>query len=251
MDPYAGWAEVYDVWTATTDDVGFYVEEAVAAGGQVVELGVGNGRVAIPVAQAGVEVIGIDASPSMLAIGRKRAAEAGVAHLTSWVEEDMRTFTLERPVRLVMIPARSFLHMMTTEDQLATLTRVREALVPGGRLIVNIFLPRPDVMTVLEGRRTHKGSWTDDHGRRCELDEILTHDWTAQLVRIRGIVRVFEEERHVETRELETDLRWIGRYEMEQLLARSGFATEALYGWFDRRPLDPTSTEMIWVARKP
>lgn len=250
-DPYAGWADVYDVWTGEVDDVAFFIEEAQPSGGPVVELGVGTGRVAIPVAQAGVDVIGVDNSASMVAIGRKRAAEAGVTDLITWAEGDMRTFSLERRAPLVISPARGFLHMLTTEDQLATLSRVREALQPGGRLVLNAFVPRPEVMTALDGVRTHKGSWTDDAGRRNELDEVLTYDPVAQTVAIKGIVETFEGERHVSTRELATRIRWIGRYEMQHLLERAGFEIEACFGWFDRRPLDATSTEMIWIARKP
>jgi ubiquinone/menaquinone biosynthesis C-methylase UbiE len=250
MDPYEGWADVYDVWTSTTDDVGFYTELAREAGGPVVELGVGNGRVAIPVALADVEVIGVDVSVSMLSIGRKRAAEAGVAHLITWISDDMRTFALDEPVQLVMFPARGFLHLLTAQDQLAALARAREALAPGGRVVLDAFLPRPEIMAAREGIRTHKGSWASDDGRRCELDEILTYDAATQRVYMRGIVDELEGDRVVKTRELQTELRWIGRYEMEHLLARAGFVVEALYGWFDRRPLHERSTEMIWIARR-
>src|SRR5919201_4619435 len=80
--PYDAIARLYDPWSrAVTEDVSFYVEEAVAAGGPVVELGVGTGRIAVPTAAAGVPVIGVDSSPGMLEVCRERAELAGVTQL--------------------------------------------------------------------------------------------------------------------------------------------------------------------------
>lgn len=250
-DPYEGWADVYDVWTTAMDDVPMYTDFARAAGSPVVELGAGSGRVTVPIAQADIDVIAIDASPTMIVAGRRRAAYCLVSDKITWVEGDMRSFKLDEPVRLVIIPARAFLHLMTTEDQLNALDCIREALVPGGRLVMNFFVPRPEVMVERDGKRLRRGTVVGLDGRSHELDEVVTYDATTQRVLVRGIVQVHEGERHVETRELQTELRWIGRYEMEHLFTRTGFEVQALYGWFDRRPFDERSTEMIWVARKP
>src|SRR5262247_2242428 len=79
MTLYDPIARIYDPWSrSVTEDIGFYVEHAVASGGPVVELAVGTGRIAVPIAEAGIEVIGIDASPGMLAVARETAAAAGV-----------------------------------------------------------------------------------------------------------------------------------------------------------------------------
>src|SRR6184192_697138 len=90
-------ARRYDEWSAAmTEDVAFYVELAREADGPIVELAVGNGRVAIPVARAtGRGVIGIDSSPAMLEQARARAAEAGVE--LELHEGDMRDLSLEEP----------------------------------------------------------------------------------------------------------------------------------------------------------
>lgn len=251
-DPYLGFVGFYDLWSAPmTEDVDFYVRQSTAVPGPVVELGVGTGRVAIPVARAGQRVIGVDASPSMLAEGRRRAEAAGVAGRITFVEGDMRSFVADPPVSLVTIPFRSFLHLLTADDQLGALASIRDSLAPGGRLVMNVFLPDPVFMAQQDGRREFRGEFTDERGRRCELWSVPTYEKATQRIRIRAIVEAFEGERVTDTTESALEIRMVYRYEMEHLLARAGFEVEALYGGFDDRPIDEDSDEMIWVARRP
>src|SRR6266568_9344636 len=107
----------YDEWSAhMTEDVPFYVELAREADGTLVELAVGNGRVAIPVAQAtGRRVIGIDSSPAMLAQARERAADADV--VLDLREEDIREVEIEEPAAMIYCPGRSLLHLPTWADR--------------------------------------------------------------------------------------------------------------------------------------
>ena len=122
-------------------DVAFYValaRQAAEQGHAVLELGCGTGRVTIPIAQAGVEAVGIDNARAMLDVARRKAAAAGVA--VRWVTADMAAFQLDQRFGLVIIPFRSFLHLLTEADQLACLRRVYEHLLPGGRFALNFFL---------------------------------------------------------------------------------------------------------------
>src|ERR671935_812133 len=127
-----GFARRYDEWSAhMTEDVAFYVELAREADGPLVELAIGNGRVAIPVARAtGRSVIGIDTSPAMLEQARARAAEAGVE--LDLREGDMRDFALDEPAALIYCPARALLHLPTWIDRRRTFERVAVALEAGG-----------------------------------------------------------------------------------------------------------------------
>src|SRR6187200_928062 len=130
---YEGWADRYAEWTVDgTDDVPFYVALAREAdGGLLVELAVGNGRVAIPVAQAtGRTVIGVDSSPAMLAKARAGAAAAGVS--LDLREGDMRDLAVDEPAALVYCPYRALLHLPTWADRRRTFERVHAALRPGG-----------------------------------------------------------------------------------------------------------------------
>src|SRR6266542_2695667 len=129
------WSEAlavrYEDWSAQmTEDVPFYVELAREADGPLVELAVGTGRVAIPVAQAtGRRVVGIDSSPAMLDQARARAAEARVE--LDLRENDMREFALEQPAALIYCPFRALLHLPSWADRRRTFERVAASLRPG------------------------------------------------------------------------------------------------------------------------
>jgi ubiquinone/menaquinone biosynthesis C-methylase UbiE len=129
MSNYDPFAADYDIWADhMTADIAWYVELARRAEEPVVELAVGSGRVAIPIArETGKRVIGIDRSPAMLEL------RSG----------DMRDFVLEEPVELLICPFRSLLHLPTWEDKRRVFVRVAAALEPGGRFAWNAFVFSP------------------------------------------------------------------------------------------------------------
>jgi SAM-dependent methyltransferase len=141
----------YDEWAAEmTEDVGFYVALAREADGPLVELAIGNGRVAIPVARAtGRTVIGVDTSPGMLEQARERAAEAGVE--LELREGNMRELTLGEPAALIYCPFRALLHLPTWADRRRTFERVAASLRPGGRFAWNAFAFDHQIATRLDG----------------------------------------------------------------------------------------------------
>jgi SAM-dependent methyltransferase len=126
-------ARHYDRWSAhMTADIPFYVGLAQAADGPIVEIAVGNGRVAIPVAQAtGRSVIGVDSSPSMIDQARIAADEAGVT--LDLRQGDMRDLTLDEAAGLVYCPFGTLMHLPTWADRRRTFERVAASLRPGGR----------------------------------------------------------------------------------------------------------------------
>src|SRR6266568_4408377 len=136
---YEAWADRYAEWSAgVTADVPFYVALAREADGLLVELAVGNGRVAIPVAHApGRPVVGIDSSPAMLEQARARAADAGVE--LDLREGDMRELRLDEPAALIYCPFRALLHLPTWADRRVTFERVAASLLPEGRFAWNAF----------------------------------------------------------------------------------------------------------------
>ena len=215
--PYNPIARLYDAWSASvTEDVEFYVEEAVAAVGPIVELAVGTGRIAVPVAKAGIQVIGVDASAGMLDVAREYAAAEGVE--LDLRLGDMRDPPVSERVRLVLIPFRSLLHMTTEADRLRALQAARELLVPGGRLVFDVFAPsREDV--------------EDTHGRWLEREPGIFEraDWDEGERTLTLSVRRGEEAATMR-------LAWLSPPEWRLLLDRAGFELEAQWGWFDRRP---------------
>jgi SAM-dependent methyltransferase len=139
-------AEAYDADMGaaadTMNDVPFYLDlarQAAAAGHAVLELGCGTGRVTLAIAREGIDIVGLDNAPPMLDIARRKATLEGVE--LTWVEADMGRFHLDRLFSLVIIPYRSFLHLLTDEDQASCLEAIRNHLVPGGRLALSFFVP--------------------------------------------------------------------------------------------------------------
>jgi ubiquinone/menaquinone biosynthesis C-methylase UbiE len=228
MSGYEGFAPVYDDWAADmTEDVDFYVELAREAEGPVLELAVGTGRIAIPIAQrAGKRVVGIDLSPAMLAVARERAAAAGVE--VELREGDMRDLEEERATDLVICPYRALLHLPTWADRRRVFERVARALRPGGRFSWNAF--------VFDHRYAHEydGKWQDEPKRH--FTRYAAGDNRVDITLEDGPT---------------LSLWWIARSEWEGLLDVAGLEVEALYGWFDRRPFDDESREFVWIARKP
>lgn len=142
---YALVADLYDFVHPykSRPDIEFFVEAATDAGGPVLELGCGTGRVLIPTARAGITITGLDASPHMLAICRQRLSDEPetVSSRVTVVQGDMRNFDIDETFNLVTIPFRPLQHLLTTDDQLSSLERIRRHLAAGGHLVFDVFNP--------------------------------------------------------------------------------------------------------------
>jgi SAM-dependent methyltransferase len=238
MSTYDPFAEIYDEWAAVmTEDVAFYVELAREADGPIVELGVGTGRVAIPVArETGRPILGIDSSPAMLDLARKAAADAAVE--VELREGDMSELSLDEPAALIYCPFRALLHLPTWADRRRLFERVAASLRPGGRFAWNAFVFNPHIAAANDGvAKPHvPGSTLWEYVEQAPGDNRV--DVTAFVGGPGANPR-------------NVSLWWVNRSEWEGLLDVSGLETEALYGWFDRRPFEDQSPEFVWVARKP
>ena len=166
MSEYDAIAELYDPWSrSVTEDIDFYVAEARKAGGPVVELGVGTGRIAVPVAAAGVPVIGVDSSVGMLEVCRRRAEAAGVERMLDLRLGDLRDPPVGARVRLVTSPFRALLHLDTDADRRAALAAAFGLLVPGGRFVFDVFAPSTEDVQETHGRWLERepGIWERAH----------------------------------------------------------------------------------------
>jgi SAM-dependent methyltransferase len=230
---YDSIAELYDPWSrGVVEDVAFYVEEAGRAGGPVVELAVGTGRIAVPTAAAGIEVIGVDSSPRMLEVCSARAEAAGVAELLDLRLGELAEPPVKERVGLVTCPFRSYLHLHDDEARLRALRAARELLEPGGRLVFDVFAPSADDIAETHGR------WLEREPGIFERAE-----WDSRVRRLTLSVRG-------ESGETSFVLAWLGNDEWRALLERAGLQVIGCYGWFDRRP-QTGGEDTVWVARRP
>ena len=220
-------AERYEEWSAEmTADVAFYVELAREADGPVVELAIGNGRVAIPVAQAiGRPVIGIDPSPAMLDLARAGAREAGVE--LQLHEADMRQLALDEPAALVYCPFRALLHLPTWADRRRTFERVAASLRPGGRFAWNAFAL--------------------DHRIAARLDD------SPQSAPVPHRIRYAVGDNRIDITlddGAKSSLWWATKNEWLGLIDVAGLELESLYGGFAGEPFGDESREYVFVARR-
>jgi ubiquinone/menaquinone biosynthesis C-methylase UbiE len=232
VSAYDAIARLYDPWSVSVvEDVSFYVEEAVASGGPVVELGVGTGRLAIPIAAAGVDVIGVDSSEGMLAVCGERARDEGVADRLDLRLGDLRRPPVDERVPLVTCPFRAYLHLSSDADRLEALRAARGLLrLPGGRLVFDVFTPSQQDIDETDGL------WLEREPGIVERADWNLVEQTLTLT-VRG-----------ESGESTMVLWWIEPERWHALLGEAGFEVEACYGWFDRRPY-AGGEDSVWIAR--
>ena len=255
-DEYELVADLYDhvVPYRQRGDTGFFIEAARAAGGRVIEVGCGTGRVLIPTARAGVEITGIDLSPCMLAECRQRLARepAEVQSRARLLEADMRDFSLPEKFRLATIPFRAFQHLSSVEDQLACLACIHRHLEPGGALILDIFNPWLEALTMPHGEEIEEEpEFTTPGGRRViRKHRIVAHNRFEQVNRIELIYYVTHPDGRKERLVHAFDMRYLFRFEAEHLLARAGYTVEHVYADFEKNPYGSKYPgELIIVAR--
>jgi SAM-dependent methyltransferase len=210
--------------------VAFYLEEARRSGGPVVELGVGTGRIAVPIASDGIRVIGVDSSRGMLDVCAERAALAGAGAYLDLRVGDLREPPVRERVPLVICPFRSLLHMREDDDRRLALRAARNLLATGARFVFDVFTPS-------------RGDIEDTHGRWLEREPGIFEraDWDEQE---RTLTLSVRDDNAGSTMQLA----WLEPHEWRSLLEEEGFAIDACYGWFDRRPY-AGGEDTVWIAR--
>jgi SAM-dependent methyltransferase len=246
-------AEIYDAVYADRDDAALWATLA-PDDGATLELACGTGRVLLPLARAGHQIVGLDLSPAMLA--RCRAKVAGeppaVQERVRLVQADMTAFDLGRRFSLVTSPFRGFQHLTAVADQLACLGRCHAHLAAGGRLVLDLFNPDPALLYAegdSDGEETAETvAWTAGRTIRW-WGHVTGYHRARQFNQCEMVYEITEPGGATRRVSERFPMRYLFRYELEHLLARAGFAVEALYGDYDRSPYDDDSPELIVVAR--
>jgi len=255
LTDYDTFADIYDVWTqsapVTERNLPFYVEAYVGTEGAVVELGVGNGRIAIEAAKRGKRVTGVDSSAEMLKLCRQRAGEVGVAGQLTLIQADFRDFVLPEPAQLIAIPFHTIGHLVSLDDKRAGLRHIHSQLAPGGRLIFDHFNFDPQQARQYQGVGL-RAEFTDNAtGHDVLLWTMTRYDFEAQTMRIIVWTDELDDSGVVLQRQYRRlNFSWLEPEQARALLEEAGFVVEALYGDFDRSPFTEESPEQVWVGRK-
>jgi ubiquinone/menaquinone biosynthesis C-methylase UbiE len=235
-----------------TSDVAFYERLAHETGGPLLELACGTGRIALAFAEQGLDITGVDISDGMLTVARRKAARrpGSVRDRLTLITQDMTELNLGRRFGFVFVPARSFQHLLTIDDQRKSLEAIRRHLEPTGRLVLHVFDPRLDLL--IDPNIKQAGLCGTHPETRCYYrGEVLrTHFDHLNQVR-RDLWRYTEigpngELLAEDTREMA--LRWTHRWELRHLLRLCGLAVEAEYSDFGGSA-PAYGKELILVAR--
>jgi SAM-dependent methyltransferase len=233
-------------------DLAFYLQSAAASRGPILELGCGTGRIAIPLAESGARITGLDISQKMLERAEQKRSFLAPERrdLLRLIHGDMTGFELREQFPLVIIPFRPFQHLLSVEAQLGCLTCARRHLADGGRLVMDFFQT--------DAARMHDPKFLEAHfvaeyemsgARKVRLFErIAAFRRAEQCNDVEMAFEITQPGRQVERHVFAFTFRYFFRYEVEHLLARIGFRLLETFGDFDRSPLKDDSPEMIFVA---
>ena len=230
------------------EDVARYVELGLASGGPVLELGIGNGRIALPLARHGIEVIGVDKSVEMLADLRRRLKDepAEVRARLSFVRGDIRKVSLRRKYPLVICPFNTALHLYTRADVRSFLHVVKSHLTPGGTFVCDLSLPVPRDLARSADRAYGAPPFNHPTLGRVKYEEIFDYDRVRQIL----FISMFFTPKSGETVMSPLAHRQFYPEEWQLFLEEAGFRVATIEGDFQAGPLTQESDVMVVHARR-
>lgn len=249
--------EAYPFWSETDSAakpcLDFYLDICRVSKGPILELGIGNGRIAIEVARTGVRVIGVDISTEMLNDCRKRSKECNVDGLIDLKKGDIRNFSISEKVPLAILPFRTIGHLKSTKERLALFKNVFHALLPGGLFVFDHYIFNDEWAREHDGIRLPMGKNEDkESGVRTEVWDVYHYHYNNRQIRCEIIVEKWDS-RGVMLSSVVNPLTfsWILPEEIRGLVSKSDFVIKNCYGDFNNAPFASNSENQIWILEKP
>jgi ubiquinone/menaquinone biosynthesis C-methylase UbiE len=247
FDPIAHYYDADD--GRLREDIPTILGFAQKTGGPVLELGVGTGRLALPVAAAGYQVTGIDSSPHMLALARQHIAEAHLEEKITLLEADFRNFTLNTRFGLAYCGFNSFLHLIEVRDQVTALRCWRRHLRAEGLLVIDVHNPQLAQLAAADGALSYADTWIDEKSGHLVQKFYASETCLSDQV---TIVRRFYDEhtaQGLQRTSITFSTRILFRRELELLLRHAGYEDIRFYGDHELSLWEPESPRIIAVAR--
>jgi ubiquinone/menaquinone biosynthesis C-methylase UbiE len=239
---------------ADLNDLPFYLDIAKQHGGPVLEIACGTGRVLLEIAKQGIDITGLDYSEDMLSILNEKLKQESqnVQNIVDLCLGDMRTFSLGKQFRLILIPFRSLQHMYTIEDQLKVFKRVKEHLHPHeGRLVFNVFYPDFTRLNTTMDEEVFDIEWADTSQPQRVIHRYFIRYRVNKLEQyFEGafIYKTFENDKLIKQEKSPLKLGYYTYPQMLLLFEQTGFKIVNEYGSFDKDPID-ICKEMIFILR--
>lgn len=263
MAEFDDWAAVYDIVHAgLPGELDFYVKAASETTGNVLELGCGTGRITVPIAELGKTIVGLDISRPMLdRCMEKWTASCQVSGVSKdrlkLVQDNMSTFCLNETFSLIILPYRSFMHLLRSEEQRSCLEKIAEHLDDGGRFIMNMWVPSAAyIYAYSEKPETSEYARIDTY-EETDTDHSIEHfhsvfcnEFEQRMVEEHLFVTVDKDGGEVTQKCLPLMRTWITVREMNNLIAASPLEVDAVWGDFSASPFSEGATESIWVLKK-
>ncbi|MBU0527807.1 MAG: class I SAM-dependent methyltransferase [Candidatus Micrarchaeota archaeon] len=243
MDVYQKMAEHYDVIYGDNSDIDFYLQEAKNARGPVLEVACGTGRILLALLSNGIDIQGIDFSRDMLEVLKTNAKAQNL--VPKIMLASMVDFKLDQKFNLIIVPYRSFLHMLSESDRKATLENFKSHLNEGGRLILHIYNPSDEDLSMVDEYHHFEQEDFIDNGKRYVLDWFLKYEKQNRIGNYKIKMSVEGEES-----EFSMQLYLIKQKEMNELLIKAGYKNIRDYCGFDYLPFDGECSEVVWIAER-
>jgi len=255
MKHYKAIAEYYDAEYANKEmlqnDVPFFLQHLPRKRQNVLELACGTARAAIPIAQAGHRVVGVDYANDMLAIAKRKRDGVGLTDRQLHLQrQDCLRLRLNEKFDWVCIFFNTFLGFTTLEQQDALLTGVWKHLKPRGRFWLDIFQPNLELLAAPVSRNVDSHQFYVDSLERAVLQQTdVRRDPTAQCQHVTFRYQWFDAKGREHREKIEFDLTFMFPRELQLLLERNGLKIEHLYGDYDGSPINADSPRMIAQCR--
>jgi len=242
FDPIARFYDLDD--GRLSADIPLYLGFARKTGGPILDLGVGSARLALPLARAGYDVVGVDVSAEMLAIGRERIEAAGLAPRIHLIQADFIAPPVDGDFALAYCGYNAFLHLVEGADQMRALQNWRALLRPGGLLVIDVENPQLEALVLLPEELTLEEKLSEpESGLEVRKYTAAWADLSDQVLYLRRVYETDQGRWQTSFR-----LRLLFQRELALLLTCAGFADVRFYGDYEFNPWHPDSSRLIAVA---
>ena len=237
-------AKFYDLEFAQRDiEIPFYVKQARLAGEPVLEVACGTGRLTLALARAGIEITGLDISRPMLECARRKAAAELL--IVNWLERDCREINIERQFALIFSATNAMQHLQDLDSVNAFLTSAKNALRPGGTLILDVFNPVPSKLARTAATRYHHKTITEAEGRELRVEAATQYDSASQIL---GFTLFYLRDGQL-VRTKNVNMRCFFPEELMALCHFNGLEVVQRYGNYDELPFTSNSPKQILLCR--